>query len=89
MSLDKLCKATGLTLAIVGLSVAHSSATEEQITEKQAIEKQVIEKQITEEQAVTKQAAEREIPLEGRLKDILATDLSISPQNGIDRDADR
>ena len=31
MSIDKLCKATGLTLAIIGLSVARGFALEEQV----------------------------------------------------------
>ena len=40
MSLDRLCKATGLTLAIVGLSVAHSFATEEPTASENLIDSQ-------------------------------------------------
>ena len=41
MSLDRLCKATGLTLAIVGLSVAHSFAIEESPVSKNLTDSQL------------------------------------------------
>ena len=79
MSLDKLCKATGLTLAIVGLSMVHSFAIEEQTAKEQTAK----------EPSVSKQSAEEQTTIESKLTKIAATHFPMVAQQEIERNITR
>ena len=61
MSVDRLCKAIGLTLAIVGLSVAHSFAVEESVIEEAVAKKAVVEEAVVEETILEKAVVEKKL----------------------------
>ena len=84
MSLDKLCKATGLTLAIVGLSMVHSFAIEEQTAKEQTAKEQTAK-----EPSVSKQSAEEQTTIESKLTKIAATHFPMVAQQEIERNITR